>query len=129
MTLATDGTAYAWVTGVDQGGTGVAWWSPNSGLVRVTDEIIPAGRIDTTTCRRCMWSGPMWCSTEARQWHAEIRHLRDRRRHPLGCGHLPAGLVAGADGGTIAVGLGGTSKRLPSSAGILRTDALPPLSC
>ena len=36
MTLATDGTAYAWITGTDQGGTGVAWWSPTEGLVRIT---------------------------------------------------------------------------------------------
>jgi len=37
--------------------------------------------------------------------------------------------VGGADGGTIAVGLGATMKQPPTSAGVLRVDALPPLTC
>lgn len=37
--------------------------------------------------------------------------------------------VGGADGGTIAVGMGATMKAPPTSAGVLRVDALPPLTC
>jgi hypothetical protein len=58
VTLVTDGTAYAWATGVDQGGIGVAWWSPNSGLVRVT-------AISHRRIPRPLYGRAIWCSTEA----------------------------------------------------------------
>lgn len=30
--------AYAWITNVERGGTGAAWWSPSTGIRRVTGE-------------------------------------------------------------------------------------------
>ena len=37
--------------------------------------------------------------------------------------------VGGANGGTIAVGLGATGKQPPTNTGVVRVDALPPLTC
>ena len=123
VTLVTDGTAYAWATGVDQGGTGVAWWSPNSGLVRVTDNLPPANHQEPlyvvgpyVVLDRGRMDGKYdTYATVVDTRSGAVTYLRES--------------VGGAGGGTIAVGFGGTLKRLPSSAGILRTDALPPLSC
>lgn len=37
--------------------------------------------------------------------------------------------VGGADGGTIALGLGAPMKELPTSAGVLQADSLPAVIC
>jgi hypothetical protein len=115
LTLATDGTAYAWLTGVDQGGTGVAWWSPQTGLVHVTGEVVSVkkslppvyvvgpyvvigkGRQDTDT-------GETVVDTRS----GAVTYLRD--------------YITGADGGTIAF-------HLRQSPGVVRSDALQPLAC
>ena len=123
MTLATDGTAYAWATGVDQGGTGVAWWSPNSGLVRVTDNLPLVNRLEPLYV-----DGPYVVLDRGRMDGKYDTYATVVDTRSGGVTYLRA-WVGGADGGTIAVGLGGTLKRLPSSAGVVRTDALPPLSC
>ena len=85
MTLATDGTAYAWFTGTDQGGTGVAWWSPTDGLVRITRKI-PDGKNQVAPLYVV---GP-YVVLDTRPRGREVRHLRDGHRHPLGCVHLLA---------------------------------------
>lgn len=36
VSLGTDGAAFGWIVGVEQGGTGVGYWSPESGVVTVT---------------------------------------------------------------------------------------------
>jgi len=100
--LATDGTAYAWAIGLDQGGTGIAWWSPGSGVVRV----IAKGRPSDTSFQ----TGTTVVDTRS----GAATYLRE--------------LVAHADGGTIALNLRGPGKS-ESIAGVVRVDALPPLSC
>jgi hypothetical protein len=37
--------------------------------------------------------------------------------------------VGGANGGSVAMGLGATGKQPPTSTGVLRVEALPPLTC
>ncbi|WP_319453163.1 MULTISPECIES: hypothetical protein [unclassified Mycobacterium] len=120
LSLATDGTAYAWLTGLGQGTTGVAWWSPESGLVRVTGDvvgksdwlppvhvvgpyvIIDRGRQDTDTR-----------ATVVDTRSGAVTYLNDR--------------VTDADGGTIAFDLGpGKLMRVP---GVLRSEKLEPQTC
>lgn len=36
VSLSTDGAAYGWIVGSDEGGTGVGYWSPATGVVTVT---------------------------------------------------------------------------------------------
>jgi hypothetical protein len=120
LSLATDGTAYAWLTGLEQGTTGVAWWSPESGLVRVTGDvvgrsnwlppvhvvgpyvIIERGRKDTDTR-----------ATVVDTRSGAVTYLNDR--------------VIDADGGTIALDLG-TSK-FATAPGVLRAEKLEPQTC
>jgi hypothetical protein len=124
FTLTTDGNAYAWLTGSAQGDPGLAYWSPNAGLVSVTGEIpsgkksaaelhvvgpyvvIDRGRIDNT---------PETAATVVDTRSGALTYLRPS--------------VGGADGGTIAVGLGATGKEPPTNTGVVRVDTLPPLSC
>ena len=109
LTLATDGTAYAWVTGVDQGGTGVAWWAPGSGLVRVsfTGDVI----------RVKDWLPPVYvvgpyvviddgrAADTKQETHTTVVDTRS------GAVIYLTDRVAGADGGTIAIHLPtGTSE-------------------
>ena len=130
VTVATDGTAYAWVTGLDQGGTGVAWWSPGSGPLRVTGESM---RPRTGPASVKDWVPPVYVvgpyvvigtgrpsDTSGRTNTTVV----DTRAGAVTYLHEP---VAGADGGTIAAHLeAGASK---TTAGVIRSDALPPLSC
>jgi hypothetical protein len=124
FTLTTDGNAYAWLTGSAQGDPGLAYWSPNAGLVSVTGEmpsgakpaaelhvvgpyvVIDRGRIDNT---------PETAATVVDTRSGALTYLRPS--------------VGGADGGTIAVGLGATGKEPPTNTGVVRVDTLPPLSC
>ena len=124
MTLATDGTAYAWFTGTDQGGTGVAWWSPTEGLVRITRKI-PDGKNQVAPLYVV---GPYVVLDRGRGdgKYDTFATVIDTRS---GAFTYLRESVGGADGGTIAVGLGGNLKNLPTSAGVVRADALPPLTC
>jgi hypothetical protein len=123
FTLTTDGNAYAWLTGSGQADPGLAYWSPNAGLVSVTGKIpsglksaaplhvvgpyvvIGRGRTDT----------PETAATVIDTRSGALTYLRPS--------------VGGADGGTIAVGLGATGKGPPTNTGVVRVDTLPPLSC
>jgi hypothetical protein len=130
VTLATDGTAYAWITGLDQGGTGVAWWSPGSGPVRVTGE---AMRPRTGPASGSDWVPPVYVvgpyvlvdagrpsDTTGRTNTTVV----DTRTGAVTYLHES---VAGADGGTIATRLdAGASK---TAAGVVRSSVLPPLAC
>ena len=129
-TLATDGTAYAWVTGLDQGGTGVAWWSPGSGLVRVTGE---AMRPRTGPASGSDWVPPVYVvgpyvivdagrpSDATGQTNTTVVDTR------AGAVTYLRESVAGADGGTIATHLEAGARK--TAAGVVRSSALPPLSC
>ena len=125
MTLATDGNAYAWATGVDQREAGIAYWSPNSGLVRITGNITGGGKHQLTPLYVV---GPYVVIDRGRNddkydTFATVVDTRSGARTYL------RQSVGGANGGTIGVGYGGTVKNIPSSAGVVRIDALPPLSC
>jgi hypothetical protein len=125
LTLATDGTAYAWFTESDQGQPGLAYWSPITGLVRITGMIPQAGKFQPTPLYVV---GPFAVIDRGRQddAHDTSATVVDTRSGAL---TYLRPTVGGANGGTIAVGIGATLKSLPTSAGVLRADALPPLSC
>ena len=44
MTLATDGNAFSWFSGRDQGATVLSYWSPNSGLLQITGNVPSGGK-------------------------------------------------------------------------------------
>jgi hypothetical protein len=130
VTVATDGTAYAWVTGLDQGGTGVGWWSPGSGPVRITGEAMrprtgPASVSDWVP--RVYVVGPYVVIDTGRpsdtsgQTNATVVDAR------AGAVTYLREAVAGADGGTIAAHLAAGAGK--TTAGVIRSGALPPLSC
>ncbi len=125
MTLATDGNAYAWSTGSDQGEPGLAFWSPNSGLVRVTNNVPPGGKFQALPL---FVVGPYVVIDRGRPGDSydTFATVIDTRSGALA--YLRPS-VGGADGGTIAVGLGATMKELPTRAGVVRVDSLPPLTC
>jgi hypothetical protein len=125
LTLATDGTAYAWFTENDQGQPGLAYWSPTTGLVRITGTIPQAGKFAPTPLYVV---GPFAVIDRGRQddKHDTYATVVDTRSGAL---TYLRPTVGGANGGTIAVGIGATLKDLPTSAGVLRVDVLPPLSC
>jgi hypothetical protein len=125
LTLATDGNAYAWSTGTDRSEPALAYWSPNSGLVRVTGNIPAGGKFQTLPI---FVVGPYVVLDRGRPGDDldTFATVIDTRSGALT--YLRPS-VGGADGGTIAVGLGVTMKQPPTNAGVLRVDALPPLTC
>ncbi len=125
MTLATDGTAYAWATGVEQREAGIAYWSPNSGLVRITGKFAGGGKYQPAPLYVV---GPYVVIDRGRQddRYDTFATVVDTRSGALT--YLRQS-VGGANGGTVGVGYGGTLKKLPTNVGVVRVDALPPLSC
>jgi hypothetical protein len=126
-TLATDGTAYAWITGTDQGGTGVAWWSQATGLVRVTGKVVAVDK----------WLPPVYVvgpyvliekgRPDQRTQQNSFATVVDTRSGAVT--YLPY-FVAGGGGGTMAIGMGdNVGRNGPSAVGVVRADALPPLAC
>ncbi len=115
MTLATDGTAYAWLTGVDQGGTGMAWWTPASGLVRVTGEFVSV----KTWLPPVYVVGPYVVIGKGRGQSDAGATVVDTRS---GAVTYLRDYISGAGGGTIALQLG-------SMPGVVGADALQPLTC
>jgi hypothetical protein len=115
LSLATDGNTYAWLTGVDHGVTGVAWWSPQSGLVRVVGD----GVIGWDGIRPLWVVGPYVVSGIGRQETHTSTTVVDTRSGAVV--NLEPWAV-GADGGTIAL----SAQHGPV---VLRTDQLPPLTC
>ncbi|MGH3642572.1 MAG: hypothetical protein ACRDUX_26495 [Mycobacterium sp.] len=127
LSLATDGAVYAWLTGVDRGGSGVAWWSPDSGLVRVTGDVVRV----TDVLPPVYVVGSYVVIGEHRQGDtadqdtfATVVDVRS------GAVTFLNQYVAGVDGGTIGLRLRtGPGKLAGSIAGVLRSDALPPIFC
>jgi len=124
LSFATDGNAYAWLTGVDRGITGVAWWSPESGLTRVAGDIV--GKSD--------WLPPVWLAGpyvvvdrghQGADTHATVVDTRS------GAVTYLSDQVTAADGGTIALSVqhGPGGKFAPTYPVVIRTDQLPPLTC
>lgn len=127
VSVASDGTAYAWLTGLDEGGTGVAWWSPDSGLVRVTGEVVAPIRLSVPVVSVAgpyvvIDRGPREGS--ARDAYTAVVDTRS------GAVTYLANLTRGADGGTIAVDVGVVPNKLvPPNLSVVRGDSLPGLSC
>lgn len=124
FTLTTDGNAFAWATGSVEGEPGLAYWSPNSGLVYINGTMPAAGRSLTPL----HVVGPYVVIDGGRTDNASDSSatIVDTRSGALT--YLRPS-VGGADGGTIAVGLGAPLKGLPVSAGLVRVNNLPPLTC
>jgi hypothetical protein len=124
FTLTTDGNAYAWLTESAQGDPGLAYWSPNAGLLSVAGKIPSGGKsaVDLHVV------GPyvVFDRGSADDTVETAATVVDIRSGALTYLRPPVG---GADGGTIAVGLGTTGKEPPTNTGVVRVDALPPLSC
>jgi hypothetical protein len=132
VTLATDGTAYAWVIGLDQGGTGIAWWSPGSALVHITGE---AMRPRTGPASASEWVPPVYVvgsyvivdvGSPTDTTGQTNTTVVDTRTGAVTYLHES---VAGADGGTLALDLDLPASKRHDIAGVVRSDALPPLSC
>jgi hypothetical protein len=127
LSLATDGTVYAWLTGVDRGGTGVAWWSPESGVVRVTGDVVRV----TGVLPPVYVVGSYVVIDKHRQGDtADQDTLATVVDVRSGAVTFLNQYVAGVDGGTIGIRLRtGPGKLAGSIAGVLRSDALPPIFC
>jgi hypothetical protein len=124
MTLATDGTAYAWFTGKDEGAASVEYWSPTSGLVRITGNLPKASDAEPTPLSV---AGPFVVIDKGRQDEYDTYGtIIDTRSGAL---TYLRQWVGGANGGTIGVGFVGPTKDLPASTGVVRVDSLAPLSC
>ncbi|OBA96198.1 hypothetical protein A5662_18220 [Mycobacteriaceae bacterium 1482268.1] len=125
LTLATDGNVYAWLTESGGDTEGLAYWSPGAGLVRITGNIPPVDKHQMTPVYVV---GPYVLLGTGRPDNSGETNTTviDTRSGAL---VYLAPTVGGADGGTIAVGLGATMKALPTSVGVVRVDALPRLSC
>jgi hypothetical protein len=122
LSLVTDGKAYAWLTGVHRGITGVALWSPESGPKRVTGDIVGKSN----------WLPPVWMAgpyvvierghqgadtsaTVVDTRSGAVTYLNDR--------------VAAVDGGTITFAMQPGGKVAPVFPSVVRADELPALSC
>src|SRR6478609_3493434 len=124
-TLVTDGNAYAWATGSDHAQTALVYWSPSAGLVRITGPLPQAGEHQPLPLQVV---GTYVVIDRGRPGddHETLATVVDIRSGALTYLHTS---VAGADGGTIAVGLGATLKEPPTRTGVVRIDTLPPLTC
>jgi hypothetical protein len=122
--VTTDGTAYAWLTGVDHGATGVAWWSPQSGLVRIAGDIVKV----KDWLPPVSVVGPYVVIGEGRNGSQASATVVDARS---GAVTSVDPWVVDADGGTIGLSIqyGANGKSAPSYPVVLRVDQLPPLAC
>ena len=125
LTLATDGNAYAWLTGSDPGESSLWYWSPKSGHVRITGNMPAPWKFRPVPLYVV---GPYVVIGEGRRGNGNdtFATVVDTRSGAL---TYLRQWVGGANGGTIGVGFGGTLNQPPSSAGVVRVDALSPLSC
>jgi hypothetical protein len=117
LSLTTDGTVYAWL---DPAGPDLMWWSPDSGLTRVSGDL--AG---TKHRRPDMWvAGPyVMIGTGI---SATVVDIRSGAVADLGAP------VVDVNGGTIAIVLPkspGGGKLAPTMPGMIRSQTLPPLTC
>ena len=122
LSLVTNGQAYAWLTGVDRGITGVAWWSPESGLTRVAGDIVGKSN----------WLPPVWMAGpyvvidrghQGADTHATVVDTRS------GAVTYLNDRVVAADGGTVTFAMQPGGKFAPIFPSVVRADELPVLSC
>lgn len=124
-TLVTDGNAYAWATGSDHAQTALVYWSPSAGLVHITGPLPQAGEHQPLPLQVV---GPYVVIDRGRPGddRETFATVVDTRSGALT--YLRPS-VGGADGGTIAVGLGATLKEPATRTGVVRIDTLPSLTC
>lgn len=123
FTLVTDGNSYAWATAAQQGGPAISYWSPNVGLVRITGKLPTAA---DTELLPLFVVGPYVVVAKGRDDRDTSAAVIDARSGALV--YLRPS-VGGADGGTIAIAIRDAQKSPPTTAGVLRVDTLPPLTC
>lgn len=130
--LATDGTAYAWLTGFDRDAAGVAWWSADQGLVRVQGDIVHMSDFPSPV----YVVGPYVFVSQGRgadhppESYATV--IDTRSGAVTGVPVSGQGMVDhlwGADGGTVALTLWAGTGKGDSKVGLVRSDALPELYC
>lgn len=125
FTLATDGNVFAWATGTGGGQQGLAYWSPKAGLLHITGNV-PRGSSREPLPLQVV--GPYVVIEKGRDdgtfdTNAAVVDIRSGALTYL----RPS--VGGANGGSVALGLGAIGKEPPTSAGVIRIDGLPPLTC
>lgn len=125
VTLDGDGTNYAWITGLGEGGTGIARWSPRDGLTTVTtDTPLSAGRPYPP---RIHVEGP-FVVIEGAATDRDAAVVLDTRSGAI----APLGVdVVDTGGSTVATtsSAPGVAPFVPSIAGLIRLDDLPELTC
>lgn len=131
ISLVRDGDAYAWITGVAEGGTGVARWAPDTGLTRIaTARLFGKGaqiQPSVYLAGPYLALGRMDGSKDYAQDVLSI--LVDTRSGAL---LSLQNEVVGGGGGTLAMHSGtirAGNLRDPFAMSLLRADALPPMSC
>jgi hypothetical protein len=133
--VGTDGTSFAWIIDVAQGGRGIGYWSPQTGVVRVsgvdlevTEFVRPVLVFDSFVI---VGAGGMTVMRGASATIIDIRsgavaELKPRKpwRYDM---------VAASKAGTLALNLWAGPGRGPKepdrAVGLLRSGALNPLSC
>lgn len=120
--LVRDGDAYAWMTGVAEGGTGIARWSPETGITRISTVRLFEGAPVTQPTVELI--GP-YVVVGAGQW-IDSSTLIDTRSGAL----TRLGPTAfGAAGGSIVTDLTDDNRTQPPVVGLVRADQLSPLAC
>jgi hypothetical protein len=120
LSLATGGGTYAWITDVERGGSGVAWWSPGTGIRRVTGDLVEFSDVLPTL----FVAGPYVFIDRGRPEGDTDATVIDTRSGAVA--YLPE-VVTDADGGTIVLRL--SKNKMDSRVGIMWTDRLHPLAC
>jgi hypothetical protein len=121
--LVRDGDVYAWITGIAAGGTGVARWSPQTGLTRINTVRLFDMDQEPQPQPRVHIAGPYVVLSKE---DSTVTTLVDTRSGALA---LLGYSVIGAANATIGIQIGEFGESSAPTTGSVRTDALPPLSC
>ena len=120
LSLATGGGAYAWISDVERGGNGVAWWSPSTGIRRVTGDLVKFSDVLPTL----FVAGPYVFIDRGSPGGDTEATVIDTRSGAVA--YLPE-MVTDADGGTIVLRL--SKNKMDSRVGVMWADRLDPLAC
>ena len=133
--VGTDGTSFAWISDVAQGGRGIGYWSPQTGVVRVsgvnlevTDSVRPVLVFDSFVI---VGVGGMTAVCGVSATIVDIRSGAVTELTPRNPGQFD--MVAASKAGTLVLDLWAGPGRGPKepdrAVGLLRSGALNPLSC